>query len=89
MAEQLGIQHEPPEWIEDDPDQLELSDEEAVQRARHLYSQITRAQTRDKISDLDSMVMDLKERIPADNFAKLSAHLQAKSTAILEAEKAA
>jgi len=89
VAQQMGIQHDPPPWVEDDPDDLELTDEEAVQRARHLYSQITRAQTRDKISDLDAMVMDLKERIPADNFAKLTEHLQAKSTEILKAEKAA
>lgn len=89
VAQQMGIQHDQADFIDDDPDDLELTDEEAVQRARHLYSQITRAQTRDKISDLDSMVMDLRDRIPPDNFAKLTEHLQAKSTEILKAEKAA
>lgn len=89
MLQQMGIEHEPPGFTEDDPDQLELTDDESVQRARQLYSQITRAGSMDKISDLDAMVMDLRERIPADNFAKLTEHLQAKSSAILQAERAA
>lgn len=89
VAEQLGIRHDPPEWVEDDPDELQLTDEEAIDRARHLFGQIGKTFTMQKIADLDSMIMDLKPRIPADTFTKLATQLQKRSGQIKAEEKAA
>ncbi|MGI9500378.1 MAG: hypothetical protein ACR2P3_10080 [Geminicoccaceae bacterium] len=89
MAQQMGNGYEPPEFAEDDPDKLDLTDEEAVARARQICHQIKNAQTSDKISDLDAMALDLKDRIPADNYTAMVNLLQKRASQIHEAEKAA
>lgn len=89
VAEQLGIQHDPPEWVEDDPDQLELTDEEAVARAKHICEQAKRTETMDKINDLSSMAVDLKGRVPADNYTFMVGLIQKRADQIHAASKAA
>lgn len=89
VAEQLGIRHDPPEFVEDDPDELQLTDEEAVARAKHICEQAKRTETMDKINDLSSMAVDLKGRVPADNYTFMVGLIQKRADQIHAARNAA
>lgn len=88
VAQQMGIRHDPPEFVEDDDPGFGFLDGN-LKRARQLRAKIAKVHSSDGVSDLDGMIMDMKGLIPDEQFKTLNEELQAKSFAVLKAEKAA
>ena len=69
--------------------QMGISDEDPIKAARRLWGMIAKTQTSVKIKDLVPQVMDLGGKVPDETYEKLTAHLTAKSSEIIEAERTA